>query len=117
MKHLVKKTPITFSRCVVDVRWLAGVTYAQIIDSNDPETVRHVGPQREDCMHLVTFYSIHLLPAPLLQTLILKFNHILCRQKKNKINFKSRVKKIVRYMCWFVLNLEQGCCGHLLESS
>lgn len=82
MKTCGYKTLIlTFSRCVVDFRWLAGVALAHIIDGNYPETVGHVGPQREGSMLLVSSYSLQLFPTPLLQTLVLKLNHILCRER------------------------------------
>lgn len=77
-----KTLPLTFSRCVVDVRWFAWVALANIIDGNDSETVGHVGPYWEASMPLVTSYSLQLFPTPLLQTLVLKFNHILCGERK-----------------------------------
>lgn len=79
-----KTLALTFSRCVVDVRWLAWVAFAHIIDGNDPETVGHVWPQWEASMLLVTSYSLQLFPTPLHRTLVLKFNHILCRERKRE---------------------------------
>lgn len=49
-----KTLALTLSKCVVGFRWLARVTLAHIIDGNDPETVGHVGPQREASTLLVS---------------------------------------------------------------
>lgn len=72
---------LTFSGCVVDFRWLARAALAHIIDGNYPEAVGHVGPQREASMRLVSSHSLQLFPTPLLRTLVLKLNHILCRER------------------------------------
>lgn len=37
--QITKAMALTFSRCVVEFRRLAGVTLAHVVDSNDPETV------------------------------------------------------------------------------
>ncbi len=79
-----KKLALTFSKCVMDFRWLAGVALAHIIDGNYPETVGHVGPKREASTLLVSSYSLQLFPTTLLRTLVLKLNHILCRERKKE---------------------------------
>lgn len=73
---------LTFSLCVVDFRWLAGVAFTHGINGNDPETVGHVGLQREDNTLLVSGYFHQFFQTPFLGTLVLKLNHILCRDKK-----------------------------------
>lgn len=136
---LVKTLALTCSRCVVDFRWLAGIALTHIIDGNDPETVGHIGPQGEACMLIGPFYSFQLFPTPLLQALVLKLNHIVCRQRELKYRWEKlhsvilrhfitldiRVRQNEKLYCVMeedrefvsVLNLAQGCCGHLQESS
>lgn len=71
----------TFGRCVVDFRWFAGVTLTHFVDGNDTETVGYVRPQAEDNTILVSFYSLQLFPTPPYQTLVLKLNNVLCKNK------------------------------------
>lgn len=86
MKTWGCKTPfLTFSKCVVDFRWLAGVALAHIIDGNDTETVGHVGPKREASMLLFSSCPLQLFPTPLLRTLVLELNHILCREREKRV--------------------------------
>lgn len=79
-----KTLALTFSRCVVDFRWLAGMALAHIIDGSDPETVGHVGPQREASTLLVSSYSLQHFPTHLFCTLVLKLNNILCRERRKE---------------------------------
>lgn len=119
-----KHFAFTVSRCFVDVRRIAGVTFALVIDGNDPEAVWHVGPQWEVCMLLVSFYPLQLLPTPLLHVLVLKFNHILYKELQNAL-IKEKNMHVCNMQCVLclsvhvgcVLNLGWGCCGRLLESS
>jgi len=68
----------------VDFRWLAGATLSYIIDGSNPETVRHVGPQREASALIVSCYSLQLFPTTLFQALVLKLNYKLCRTRKKE---------------------------------
>lgn len=73
-----KTLALTFSSCVVNLRWLAWLAFTHIIDGNDPETVGHVWPQSEASVRLFTPDYLQLFPDPLCRTLVLKFDHILC---------------------------------------
>lgn len=88
--HSYKSLALTFSVCLVDFRWLTGVTLAHFIDGTDPETIRHVRPQREAGVLLIPTNSLQLLPTPLLQVLVLKLNQILWRKSNQEVTENDR---------------------------